>query len=414
MSVAGHDAPLDYHRRMLDDPHRMDAYERALRSLVRPGDVVLDLGCGTGVLAMLAVRCGAARVHAVESMPVIEVARALAAANGMAGRIRFHHADAVGLAPVEPVDLVISDFLGVFLVDDNMIPAVRAAARWLRPGGRFAPSEVRLLVALAGDFTLAPIDSAVAPMYGVELAALRAAALGAACRVDIRDPLLLSAPEEYHRFRAPDGAAELDREVVLTATRAGRLRGVVGWFEATLAPGVVLSSGPGIETHWGQLLFPLAPLRIEAGARVRCRVRWADGDWRWTIDAGAATATAPLPVAFDRDQALDTNERGAAAYHAQRVDEAARLWEEATALLDPRDPDAPGIYENLGLAYHGLGRHNEAVRAFLRALDGAPTGREQSLRFLVQACLGAGRRGDAARYLALYEGAFGKHPAVSW
>ena len=75
---------------MLADLHRMDAYERALRKLVRPGDVVLDLGCGTGILAMLAARRGA-RVHAVESMPVVHLAQQLVAHNRL--DVHVHHAD---------------------------------------------------------------------------------------------------------------------------------------------------------------------------------------------------------------------------------------------------------------------------------------------------------------------------------
>src|SRR5438552_5763121 len=100
----------------------MEAFERAIRRLVQPGDVVLDLGCGTGILAMLAARRGA-RVHAVESTRVAALALELAAQNGLADRITVHRADAVTLPPVEPVDLVVSDFLGGFLVDDNMLPA---------------------------------------------------------------------------------------------------------------------------------------------------------------------------------------------------------------------------------------------------------------------------------------------------
>ena len=88
--LPGHDAGLPYHASLLGDPHRMAAYERAIRAVVKPGAIVLDVGTGTGVLAMMAARCGARRVHAVESMPIERAARALVAANGLSERVLVH------------------------------------------------------------------------------------------------------------------------------------------------------------------------------------------------------------------------------------------------------------------------------------------------------------------------------------
>src|SRR5262245_9474085 len=107
---SGHQAPLSYHARLLMDVHRMDAYERAIRRLVRRGDVVPDLGAGTGILSLLAARRGAARVHALESMDIAEIAQNLISENGFSNIITVHRADAREHPPVEPVDLVVSDF----------------------------------------------------------------------------------------------------------------------------------------------------------------------------------------------------------------------------------------------------------------------------------------------------------------
>ena len=87
-----HPVPLAWHAALLRDTTRIDRYDRAIRQLVRPGMVVLDVGTGTGILALLAARRGA-RVHAVESGPIIGLARQLAAGNGLADRIVFHHGD---------------------------------------------------------------------------------------------------------------------------------------------------------------------------------------------------------------------------------------------------------------------------------------------------------------------------------
>jgi type I protein arginine methyltransferase len=296
MSEAGHRAPLSYHARMLADVHRVDAYERAIRRLVKPGDVVLDLGCGTGILAMLAARRGA-RVHAVESMAVAGIAEELIAINGLADRITVHRADARTLEPVEPVDLVVSDFLGCFLIDDRMLPAVVAAGRWLKPGGRFCPSHVELMIAPVGALGLPDVDVFADDFYGLDLRAAQRYALGHCHRTSLPPSTLFAPSQRYHIYTPPDPSPILDGNVAFVLERAGRLRGVAGWFVAELAPGVMLSTEPGIETHWGQLLFAIPAVDVLPGDVLTLRLALGDegGDatWRWSgsLARGGATVS---------------------------------------------------------------------------------------------------------------------------
>jgi SAM-dependent methyltransferase len=275
--MEGHKAPLSYHARLLGDLHRMDAYERAIRRLVRPGDVVLDVGCGTGILAMLAARRGA-RVHAVESMRVAHLARTLVAHNRL--DIQVHHADVRTLDPIEPVDLVISDFLGCFLVDDQMLPAIAAAGRWLKPSGRFCPSEVRLMVAPAGDFALQN-DVFDEPFYGVDLSPAMPEGLRECARANLAPSVMMAEPLRYHTYTTPTETS-FDQTLQFTFSRAGRLRALAGWFEAQLAEEVTLTTAPGHETHWMQHLFPLPPTEIAAGDALEIRLWLADQAWHWS------------------------------------------------------------------------------------------------------------------------------------
>ncbi len=284
LHVDGHHAPLSYHSGLVLDPHRMDAYERAIRALVRPGDVVLDVGTGTGILAMLAARRGA-RVHAVESMPVADLARALVAHNGLADRVTVHRADLRRLPPVEPVDVIIGDFLGAYLVDDLMLPVVEAAGRWLKPGGRWCPGRVRLWLAPA-DVAVREVEVWRAPFYGVDLAPVLAPALAECHRVDVVPSVLLAASQVFHDFVPPGPLGACARTLAFTAARDGHLRGLLGWFEANLAPDVTLSTAPGLQTHWGQYLFPVPPIEVAAGDRIECHLA-LEGEpeelaWRWS------------------------------------------------------------------------------------------------------------------------------------
>src|SRR5512138_212725 len=93
--------------RMMRDPVRMPAYAEAIRRSVAPGDVVLDLGAGLGILSMLALRAGAARVYAVELGDAIDVARQVARREGVADRLICLQGDSTRLELPEPVDLIV-------------------------------------------------------------------------------------------------------------------------------------------------------------------------------------------------------------------------------------------------------------------------------------------------------------------
>ena len=107
--------PDDY-RIMLGDEVRVTAYLRAIEQVVRPGDVVLELGTGPGFFAVAACRAGAARVYAVEPNDVITLGPAVAAANGCADRITFLRTSSERVTLPERADVLVEDMRGVLPV----------------------------------------------------------------------------------------------------------------------------------------------------------------------------------------------------------------------------------------------------------------------------------------------------------
>ncbi len=77
---------LDEHREYLIDPARVSAFERAISEVVKPGDVVLDLGSGTGILGLFALKVGASRVYAIDGSGLTQLSREIFAANGFGDR----------------------------------------------------------------------------------------------------------------------------------------------------------------------------------------------------------------------------------------------------------------------------------------------------------------------------------------
>ena len=143
---------FEVHRTMIHDRVRTEAFRRAIDAVVRPGDMVLDVGAGSGILSVLAAKAGADRVYAVEETSIAVLAHELAVANGVGDIVQVIQGDASEVEPPEPVDVLVSEWLGGFGIDEGMlVPVIAARDRWLKPGGTMIPSSVTAWVALVHD-----------------------------------------------------------------------------------------------------------------------------------------------------------------------------------------------------------------------------------------------------------------------
>jgi precorrin-6B methylase 2 len=263
------------HRLMVGDEVRTRAFERSVAATVRSGDVVLDVGAGSGILSLFAARAGASRVYAVERVPeAARLARRLVAANGMSGVVQVVETDAAELTLPEPVDVIVSEWLGSYGVDENMLsPVLRARDRCLRPGGRMIPSAVTAWIAPVEHEAGRQAVAFRGGTYGLDLSPLAPFPSDEAVWVPGSfDPTALRAPAQslWTTDCATMDAARASRpyaaELTFQLSGSG-VNGLVTWFEAEMPGAPPLSNAPGAPaTHWGAFLFPLAHAReVPAG-----------------------------------------------------------------------------------------------------------------------------------------------------
>ena len=285
---------FDEHRQYLADRPRVEAFELALREIVRPGDVVLDLAAGTGILSFLACRAGAARVYAIESTSLVEEGRAVAAANGLADRVRFVREWSRFATLPEPVDVIVTDQIGQIGFDGGLIEYVAdTRQRLLKPGGRIVPQRLELQAAPVADPDVRKaIDFWNEPIRGFDYSAIydRAACSGHPRHVS-KEQLLAPATSVVTIDLATEEDDPIRGRVEFVLDRAAAVDGVGMWFSATMSPTVVMTNDPRAPNRINrrQVVLPIAPaIQAARGDRVEFvfAARAIVVDWRITVYSG--------------------------------------------------------------------------------------------------------------------------------
>lgn len=283
---------IQYYRHLLDDPIRIRAYQKAIRKAVRPGDTVLDLGCGLATYALFAAQAGAKQVYAIDSEEVIYTAMEIARQNGYDGVIQFCRTSSEDYRPPRRVDWIVTEFFGASAVDLLLSGTMGdATRRFLKPGGRVIPSTVRLFVAPfeCGSLYRRELGRPNPKLYGLDFSVTTRMIANTAMHRDLQKGRRLAKPGLLGQMRLPgDLPRELRSRMVFNCETRGMLHAFALWFDADLAEGVRLSTDPtSPPIAWQQLFLPLErPIPVAPGHRVHLDLLVQSGPtgeiwWRW-------------------------------------------------------------------------------------------------------------------------------------
>ena len=282
-------SPLAEHLGYVSDAVRLERYGAAIARVVRPGDRVADLGCGTGVLGLLALKSGASRVHFVDDGPLLEVARETLQRCGLADRASFYSERCERVVLPEAVDVAVCDHVGWFGIDYGVVGLVQdARRRVLAPGGVVLPARLELFAAAVESADCAQLADA---WRGSEVPSefhwVRSLSTNRIHPAFLERGQLLSAP-------AALGAIDLTRDppdfftwsATLTAQRGGTMHGLAGWFDCTLAGDVRMTNSPLVDKpiRRAQAFLPFDPAAVLAAGdavEVKVMARHAEGLVAW-------------------------------------------------------------------------------------------------------------------------------------
>jgi 16S rRNA G966 N2-methylase RsmD len=290
---AGPPTPFGLHVSLLNDRRRTQAYLAAIAETVKPGDVVLDLGSGTGILALAAARAGADQVYAIEGAAVARLAEAMVEANGLGDRVTVLSDWSTRLMLPRPANVLVSEIIGNEPFDERILEFTQdAVRRMLAPGARLIPRRLRVFgvpvrvpaVELARRTVTPETAKRWQRWYGIDFTPLLREARGHPRLVLVRpheartwtalgDPLLLA---DVDLAAISELFVETTGDVI--ARRAGRLSGLLVYFEADLTATRMLSTHPAKVGERSSWLTPVWLMsdgpRLRAGERVTVTYRY--------------------------------------------------------------------------------------------------------------------------------------------
>lgn len=263
-----------FHHAMLNDAARNRAYLEAIARDVKPGMKVLEIGAGSGLLAMAAARAGAT-VTTCEAVPAVAaVAAEIIARNGYADRVRVIPKMAskvhLGVDLAEPADVVIHEIFGEYLFNEGVDGALKdARERLLKPGATSIPPRAGIRFALAT--VDAPPRHDIGTVEGFDLSPFNL--LIHPCQK------WFPAKHGWTRVSKPYSGLSMDyarpahpfgptRETVTVESQGGQVDAVLQWLRVDFGGGLFVESDPaGPEpSSWAAALYSLErPIQTKAG-----------------------------------------------------------------------------------------------------------------------------------------------------
>ncbi|XP_043479685.1 protein arginine N-methyltransferase 3 [Leptopilina heterotoma] len=268
------------HHEMLTDKVRTESYRDALlmNSHTFHNCLMLDVGCGTGILSMFAAKSGCRKVISIDQSEIIYQAMDIVRENNLddvitlkKGRLEDIELD------IDKVDAIVSEWMGYFLLFEGMLDTVvYARDHYLSPGGKLLPNRCTLSIVGSGD-TKRYVDLVDywSNVYGFKMSCMKAEVIREASIETCNPQELITSVAQLQSFdlyTVDTNCVNFSSPFELTVKKTGSLTAIVGYFDVffDLDNPISFSTGPqSTPTHWKQTVFSLSePISISEGETV--------------------------------------------------------------------------------------------------------------------------------------------------
>ncbi|XP_043477095.1 protein arginine N-methyltransferase 1-B isoform X1 [Leptopilina heterotoma] len=257
------------HEEMLKDEVRTVTYRNSMyhNKHLFKGKIVLDIGCGTGILSMFAAKAGAARVIGIECSNIVEYAQKIVEANNLSKTISILKGkveEVILPDGIEKVDIIISEWMGYCLFYESMLDTVLFARdKWLREDGMLFPDKATLFICGIEDRQYK--DEKINwwdDVYGFDMSSIRKVAISEPL-VDIVDPKQVVTNscliKEVDLYTVTKADLEFSSPFNLQVRRNDYVQALVTYFTIEFTKchkRTGFSTAPELPyTHWKQTVF---------------------------------------------------------------------------------------------------------------------------------------------------------------
>ncbi|KAK3750799.1 hypothetical protein QZH41_018655 [Actinostola sp. cb2023] len=255
---------------MLKDKVRTESYRDFILGNPKlfKDKVVLDVGCGTGILSMFAAKAGARHVIAIDQSEIIYQAMDIVRENSLEKIVTLLKGKAEEITlPVERVDIIISEWMGYFLLFESMLDTVLFARdKWLAPGGVVFPDKCSIHVVAMGTLEKQPPKlNFWDDVYGFKMSCMKSSVSKEPCIAVVDHNAIISTSSCIKRLDVNKCKTE-DLNFIssfkLEMKRSDKLTAIVAYFDMVFEENaekkVEFSTSPAHpSTHWKQTVFYL-------------------------------------------------------------------------------------------------------------------------------------------------------------
>ncbi len=276
------------------DKTRNKVYKSALKQIITPDSVVLDLGAGLGPFGLMAAKLGAKKVYLVEPQALIRTVRNIVQANNLQDKVECIQGKIEDIKLPEKVDVITSCFTGNFLLSEDLLPSLfYARDKFLKPDGVLLPDS--------GSMFAVPVTSPKIhkrqiaylskPHLGLDYSFYRKhAANNFRKQRNLKPKSYLGKPKLIQTIDFKTASqASCDQSVEFKINKKSICHGFLGWFDMTLGKNILSTAPDAPPVHWSPLWYPIdPPLKLTTGEILKITIKKPQNKpWSWIIKAGS-------------------------------------------------------------------------------------------------------------------------------